>query len=367
MKIVVVFGMGPAGLFLSRQLKCQGADVIGVGKADDLGRYSNALIHYYETESRDGIALAINEVVEQYGEGVEAWICSDQYLTLFIEEYPEAFKLLNFKNPGEAILRLIAEKDTLMAYCEKIGVRFPERYSVDRMADIEYPVAVKPNIKHGESPIKKVGILKNEKELSELLSFAHKYGLEPNQLIIQKAILGDNSDEYGYGGFFENGKVVNDVFFIQMRQYPQGVCCYTLELCDEKIKQQIVAETHILVKSLNYTGFIQFDLKRNSESGKMYVLDINPRPWGSVSMLTKKCSGKGVFFPNPEPKTKVCWRFPVKELMSFGNKNNVDYSICRKMKKAAKYETMVDIWDLKDMKPFLMQPVIMLKKLIKRI
>lgn len=44
--IAVVFGLGPAGLALSRILSCAGRDVYAVCRPDDIGRYSNSLRGY---------------------------------------------------------------------------------------------------------------------------------------------------------------------------------------------------------------------------------------------------------------------------------------------------------------------------------
>lgn len=366
-KIAVVFGLGPAGLFLARQLKLLGYKAYGIGKVDDIGKYSNVLEQYWEAEDKQAVVAAVSGIVKQYGKGVEAWICSDQYLTLFIEECSEVFSLLDFSKPGERILRLIADKKALMAYCAKIGVHFPERYTINDIDSIEYPVVVKPNIKHGSSPIKKINFADSMNELQTLLDYAKANQLSDEQLIIQKSVAGNNGAEYGYGGYFRDGKAINDVYFLQARQYPQGVCCYTIELTDENIKLEIAEQVQRLITELKYTGFLQFDLKKDSNTGKLYVLDINPRPWGSVSMLSRKCGAKSVFEPNPELSTKECWRFPLKELMAFSNKNNVAYAECRRLKRFGHYKTTLDLWDRHDMKPFFMQPVITFMKLIKRV
>lgn len=364
-KAVVVFGLGPAGLFLARQLNLLGYKVYGVGKVDDIGKYSNVLDRYWEAEDGSSVVVAVSGIIRQYGEGVEAWICSDQYLTLFIEECPEVFSLLNFKNPEGKILRLIANKSALIRYCKEIGVRFPNLYSTDDINSIEYPVAVKPNIKHGNSPIKKINFVNSKNELKTLMDYAKANQLSADQLIVQKCVAGNNGAEYGYGGYFRDGKAINDVYFLQARQYPQGVCCYTIELTDEDIKSEIAEQVQRFIINLKYTGFIQFDLKKDSNTGKIYVLDINPRPWGSVSMMSRKCMANGVFEPNPELLTKVCWRFPMKELLAFSNKSNVAYAECRRIKRLGHYKTTLDLWDWHDMKPFFMQPVIMFMKLIK--
>lgn len=65
-RVVVVFGMGPAGLFLSRQLKRDGATVVAIGKSDDIGRYSNAISLFYEAESKPDVAKAVDCIITRF-------------------------------------------------------------------------------------------------------------------------------------------------------------------------------------------------------------------------------------------------------------------------------------------------------------
>lgn len=65
-RVVVVFGMGPAGLFLSRQLKRDGATVVAIGKSDDIGRYSNAISLFYEAESKPDVAKAVDCITTRF-------------------------------------------------------------------------------------------------------------------------------------------------------------------------------------------------------------------------------------------------------------------------------------------------------------
>ena len=58
MKAYLIFGMGPAGLFLARQLKRhEDASIVAIGKKDDIGRYSNTLSQFYCTEELGGMYL----------------------------------------------------------------------------------------------------------------------------------------------------------------------------------------------------------------------------------------------------------------------------------------------------------------------
>ena len=361
---VIVFGMGPAGLFLSRQLKKMNMRIYGIGKSDDIGRYSNTLTKYYTAESKNLVEKAISGILNETGNKPVGYICSDQYLTLFIEEYPIIFNLIDFIEPQEHLLRLIAAKDDLIQYCKTLGMKFPDEYDVTDLEHLPYPIAIKPNLKHGTSPIKKINFINNKQELLDILSYSESKELHKEDLLLQKVIAGNNQFEYGYGGYFKNGEPVNVIYFIQARQYPQGVSCYTIELTDRNIIDEIGRQTDLFIHATNYSGFLQFDLKKDSLTGEMYVLDINPRPWGSIGMLKSKCV-ESVFLPVTLSKKKICWRFPLKEIMSIKNKKNLSYKKCRGLKKEGEYVTTIDLFDKSDLRPFFMQPIVMILKLFK--
>lgn len=363
----ILFGMGPAGLFLARQLFRAGYEVIGIGKEDDIGRYSNTLKEYYATEEVSVIKSIIGRNCENQ-KNITAYICSDQYLTMFLEEWPEIFSLLSFSEPGKEMLELIADKERLIEYCRKIGVSFPAKYDCDEHEErICFPVAIKPNVKRGYSPIAKISVIDNREQLVDFLKNAEEKGLSKNELIIQQYIPGNNLYEYGYGGYFRNGQIVVDVTFMQLRQYPQGVSCYTCEVTKAEDIKAIKNLVMPFIEANNYDGFIQFDIKKHATTGEFYVLDINPRPWGSVSILSPKCESSSIFEEDYIPdKSKSRWRFPVKEAVSFRNRQNVTYKQIDSLLPVG-YVTVVDLYDKRDRKPFLMQLPIAFMKIWKKI
>ena len=206
-KVIIVFGIGPAGLFLARQLNKENKIIYGIGKSDDIGRYSNVLKGYYATETIEGVEEAINEISKQEGQKIGGYICSDQYLTMFLEENPNIFELVDMVEPGAEIFKLIFDKENLINYCKKIDVHFPTTYSekdIDNN-DVDYPIVAKPNIKRGHSPLKKVSVINNQEKLTSFLNEAKNAGYKVNEILFQQYIRGDNRWEYGYGGYFKGG------------------------------------------------------------------------------------------------------------------------------------------------------------------
>lgn len=361
-KVIIVFGMGPAGLFLARQLKKEKKIVYGIGKQDDIGRYSNTLKKYFVTESVIGVQEAIKKISNEEKQHIGGYICSDQYLTMFLEEYPSIFDVINISEPGIEAFKLIYDKEGLVKYCRERKMNFPMTYSSENIlkGSVDYPIAVKPNIKRGRSPLKKVYVIRSEIELTEFLSNVKSAGYEVDNFLFQQYINGNNGWEYGYGGYFKEGNPITEVFFVQARQYPQGVSCYTMEITDSELRNQIRDAISTFLSDMKYTGFLQFDLKQDEKTKKIYVLDINPRPWGSISILSPRCSDQSVFNKKKDSELSYCWHFPLKELASFRNKNNVKYKDC---KKNAQRRKVVDLFDKDDLKPFFAQLVIAIEKI----
>ena len=361
-KVIIVFGMGPAGLFLARQLNKENKTIYGIGKPDDIGRYSNVLKRYYATETMDGIQGAIEEISKRENQSIGGYICSDQYLTIFLAENPSIFDIVNLSEPGMETLKVIFNKGKLIDYCQKIGVHFPRTYNVNDIfsKQVSYPIVAKPNIKRGHSLLKKVSVIKNQEEMAAFLNNAKNADYKENEILFQQYIRGDNRWEYGYGGYFKNGIPITEVFFIQAKQYPQGVSCYTIEITDETLCNEIRYATSGFLIDMEYTGFLQFDLKQDELTKQMFVLDINPRPWGSISILTPKCMKASVFTKKKNDSEKCSWHFPLKEVVSFRNKNNVKYKAC---KQTGHVVRVIDLFDKKDPKPFFAQPVVAIRKI----
>lgn len=367
-KLCIIFGLGPAGLFLSRNLKRAGANVVAFCKIDDIGRFSNTITKYYITESGSEISTILLKILSSIDYTPIAYICSDQYLTTIIEDQPDILKLLNFAEPNEKLLRLIANKEALIEQCRTSNINIPLTFNLQDLNESVFPIIVKPNIKRGHSPIKKVTYINSTTELSSFLDNAKAHNLSESDLIFQQAIRGNNKYEYGYGGYFKNGQPIKEIFFRQVRQLPQGVSCYTIEIQEEDIKKKILSQTLPFIRNVCYSGFLQFDLKEDEITKKIYVLDINPRPWGSVSILSKYCKTATVFEKEERHTTKIVkWRFPLKEIFSFKNKNNLSYKEIANLYSGIKTATIIDLFSAKDIKPFIMQPFISAIKFIKKI
>ena len=193
-------------------------------------------------------------------------------------------------------------------------------------------------------------------QLIDYLSRLKNINIPSDRLVCQQYISGDNRWEYGYGGYFKNGEPLVDAFFYQFIQVPQGLCCYTREILDKTLQKNILSIVQPILKETNYCGVIEFDLKQDENTKEMYLLDINPRPWRSVDMLVGKIS-KGTIFNPVMSDLNVVWRYPTREISNRTNPKNTPYKICKTISKSKGREekVVISLFDIYDIKPFLMQ------------
>lgn len=330
--IFLILGISNGGLFLARQLRKQWpkATIYAVGNPDDIGQYSNTLSVFLPAFSENGILDRINEVIAiANGERVKAFMCSNSMLEYIVLHHPELFEKLGFENPY-GLYRRIVEKQEVDNLCRSLKISRPEVYELDGFTDasVLFPVVVKPLEKGKTKGASKCAYLNTRDELKAYIAKLSRLGIDLKNVVCQQSVRGDNRWEYGYGGFFKDGMPLIDIIFHQFIQVPQGLCCYCREMTNSSLRREILETVRPFLKETRYNGFLEFDIKQDEETKELYVLDINPRPWRSVDMLSGKLGDSTVFSPKAIDK-KVVWRYPYRELFRRKNRKNVSYKLCK--------------------------------------
>lgn len=374
MKIAIIFGLGPAGLFLGRQLAENNVKVIGIGRHDDVGLYSNK-IEGFVAETASEIKKIVAKVAQNSSCSLNAYICSDQYLTLLLEEYRDIFNELDFQDIKIEVLELINSKKQINKYCNGLGINSPRsiKYSeIENKENLEFPLIFKLDTKKinaPKNPIGKIKIIRNEIEFHNLMIEIEKDPLIKDEIVIQSYIDGDNSNQYSYGGYFKGGNEVAGIVVNQIRQFPQGVSCFVVETVDCNVISEITKHVTRFAEGLSYSGFLEMEFKLFNNT--MYLMDINPRPWGWVSILGRKYSNFHQLLDDkdvvhPQKNESICtWKSPIRDFISYLKpSNNARY---HSVSNAFKVQKAYDIYDLTDLLPSIGIIIVGLKKIIKKV
>ena len=373
--IAIVFGLGPAGLALARVLSRAGRDVYAVCRPDDIGKYSNSLRGYFVAKESGDVLRYLTYLASNAEHGKpECWIASDQYLTLILNNRSKFEDIVSFAEPGLDFFSEFNDKELAFTKCREAGVNVPERATLGAVmageAEMRFPLVVKPREKSLfalDDGVGKICIVSDRAELEEVAGKVVTCGVVTTAYECEPYIAGSNWNEIGYGGYAVNGVMLADIAVRQFKQYPQGIACAAIEVTDPALLHRVRNESHKLLAANGYTGFIQFDMKIDEASDILYVLDVNPRPWGSVGILLRKypdfahCVSNGC--PAVSRVKPLYWHSPLKEILANGNSSNVpiDTHAIRG------FSRVLDLWDATDPKPFLAQPIIGLDKVLSKL
>ncbi|MFW6029123.1 MAG: hypothetical protein ACOCRO_02595 [Halanaerobiales bacterium] len=378
METSLIFGLGTSGLFLGRQLAKNNINVIGIGRIDDIGLYSK-YIKGYVAETVDDINNIIEDICIKTETKPKAYISSDQYLTKILYEIPELFDKLDVIGADKEVLKLINNKEDIIIFCEKNGILTPKLYKYDEIMEgkknIEFPLIFKLNYKQLniiKNPIGKIKIINNRIELENIKRNIYNSNINKDNIVIQSYISGSNASQFSFGGYFKKGKELSGIVVNQIRQYPQGVSSLVIETDNKNIEKKIKQKANCLAKSFKYTGFMEIEFKVRDD--KIYLLDINPRPWGWVSILGIKYKNFHHVFNHKKDKNiskntnLVMWKSPIRELIGYSkNSQNVRDLKNIYREKYSKKDIAYDIYTRDDIKPLFAVLKVAMRKTINKL
>jgi predicted ATP-grasp superfamily ATP-dependent carboligase len=167
-------------------------------------------------------------------------------------------------------INLVENKSTFYEWMRKNTIRTPNTQLISDIKALEselitYPVVLKPLNLGGGRGIK---IVLSKIELEEYLSSGVLYSKPP--LLVQEYIDGEDID---VSVIANNGVII--AYTIQ-KWHAKGI----LEFVDNS-QAYLLAKR--VIKLLSYSGIAHFDMRCSTDKKRVYILECNPRFWGSCA------------------------------------------------------------------------------------
>lgn len=259
---------------------------------------SERLVSPHYKEDREGFVRFLVDYARRQSAPPVLIPCHDAYVEV-IDEYLEQLRecyLIPQTEPG-LYTRLMNKESLERAAIEK-GIAVPETLRVDE-ADyldkvasfIGYPCLVKPV----DSPAfvakfrRKLFKVFNQQELVAAVERAHAAGLE---VIIQRIIPGFDDHMYTFDAYLnQESKVTHWVTCQKYRQYPInfGASVYT----GQKYVPELYEIGSKFLEAMKYKGFAEIEFKKDANTGKFYLIEVNVRITNLNALLEKT----GINFP----------------------------------------------------------------------
>lgn len=191
-------------------------------------------------------------------------------------------------------ISICLEKTKTYSLAHDIGLNVPETWSFssveelkNNLRDIMFPVVIKGN---SEIVKDKPMYAFNKDKLLDILKIWGSHILFPKKTfpIIQQYIEGSG---YGFFALYQNGVCKRIFMHKRIRQTPPsgGPSCCAISVYEKDLKQ---AGMNIL-NALKWHGVAMVEFKKDKRTGRFYLMEINPKFWGSLDLAL----ASGVNFP----------------------------------------------------------------------
>ena len=285
----LVLGGDYRALGLVRSLGRRGVPVAVVREGEDhlstLSRYAQRRFAWPDGDASTQVnyLLALAS-----GEGLRGWLLvpsGDETAALVARHHDTLGESFALSIPPWVVLRAAYDKRETYALAKRVGVDvpwtlWPASKAELEAADIDYPVILKPAIKESFNRLTAAKAWRVD-HLQELLArYEEAIGLvSPDVLMVQELIPGGGEAQFSYAALCEDGRPLASIVARRTRQYPAdfGRASTFVETVD---KPAVVAPSLRLLEAMRFTGLIEIEFKRDPESGRLKLLDVNPRVWG---------------------------------------------------------------------------------------
>lgn len=292
------------GLSIIRCLGKQGVEVVAVDYSLDAtygakSKYvkDHLIGPHYKNEEEDFLNFLLDYGKKQENKPV-LFPAADPYVEFIDNNLDKLKKYFLIPMTDQGLWTQVMDKESLHGLALKHGVLVPETLRQDDVNfdqvlnnEIKFPCIVKPtdSASFVEKFRKKIFLCNNRKELDEALRKSNEAGLD---VIIQRIIPGFDDHMYTFDAHLnQDSEVTHWMTCRKLRQYPInfGASVYT----EQRHVPELYDISAPFFKEIGYKGFGEIEFKKDQDTGKFYLIEINTRTTNFNSLLYKL----GINFP----------------------------------------------------------------------
>jgi predicted ATP-grasp superfamily ATP-dependent carboligase len=243
-------------------------------------------IHYADSRSPEFLDT-LREIAPRLKEKAVLFPCSDPPVLVISAHRAELQEHYHIALSDEDVVEMLMDKVRFYSYAQEHGFAIPKTFilrersdAIDAIDQLEFPGLLKPSIRlpawDQQTKLKAFKVADG----AELLALYDKCSEWTDQLILQQWIEGGDNSLYSCNCYFDAKSEPLATFVAQkIRQWPPGVGYSSLgEECRDDF---VLQETLRLFSSVQYRGLGYVEFKRDTNTGKQYIIEPNVgRPTG---------------------------------------------------------------------------------------
>ena len=185
---------------------------------------------------------------------------------------------INYLSPSQILVKRVTNKSNLNIIAKSLGIKVPKE------SNEKYPMIIK--LKNSENtslkPNERYRIIRNKEDFHQSQNFINKNN---KNLIFQEYVEGES---FGVSMLMDHKSNMLD-YIVHKRILEYPISGGPSSLCSTVENHLLVESTKKLLEHIKWKGFAMVEYKGD------YLIEINPRFWGSMPLIFKS---KSSFFKN---------------------------------------------------------------------
>src|SRR5262245_23200148 len=172
--------------------------------------------------------------------------------------------------PPEPGFCIAADKRRTFAYAASLGIPIPQTLPAARWRELPCPLV----FKHPRTGAMIVQTPQKAREQADAV------GATLQEYVVQEYIPGENG--FGYFGFFQEGRELGHFMHERLMRFPKGGGPSVIARAIHNPRVRELGKA--LLESLGWHGVAMVEFKRSDRNGEFYLMEINPKLWGSLDL-----------------------------------------------------------------------------------
>jgi predicted ATP-grasp superfamily ATP-dependent carboligase len=235
-------------------------ETLEVPSPEDLGPYSDRILEILATGDYDFFIPV----------GLQSYLASAR-------KRDEIARLSRCLLPSVEGMRIAANKDLTMTFARDIGIPIPKTVVLKDASDLnlvpDFPVVIKSSDSAGRC----VRYCNNRQELED--NFSKLLRTSKTRVIAQEYVQGFGC---GFYGIYKNGVLLD--FFLHRRLIEFPLTGGPSAVAESYFDQGLFENGKKLADALRWNGPIMVEFKKNPKSGRIFLIEVNPKLWGSLDL-----------------------------------------------------------------------------------
>jgi D-aspartate ligase len=218
---------------------------------------------------------------------LEGWVliaAGDAELRVLSQHHAELSTIFRVTVPPWETVRWTHDKRLTYERAAALGIDYPRGYDphdLQELAalDCRFPVVLKPTVREQRNAFTRAKAWRVDDRAALLARYQEAAAMVGERaIVLQELIPGGGSSQFSYAAVWHRGEPVASLVARRSRQYPIDFG-YTSTFVETIEQPDVEAAACRFLRSIQYSGLVEVEFKRDHRDGSFKLLDVNARAW----------------------------------------------------------------------------------------